>query len=444
MIPPSGAPGNPGGHRNQRISDWLESGLVELTGTAEGAPVVPPGHAATRARRLTAWIAAATSATRSPVLLDGARLLGERAALMRLTRHGRSTPGGGGRLLRTADGWAAISCARPDDAALLGALMGVRLGERQNGAPWPELEAWAAGVPSAEVDSGCTLLGIAGGAAADHRTAEPLEGLAAAARVDLASLQPRTVEGAVVVDFSALWAGPLCAHLLELAGARVIKVETNTRPDGARGGHRGFYDLLHAGQESVCVSPETDSGRHLLASLVERADIVIESSRPRALARFGLDAQTAAGRGTAWISITARGRGVDRVGFGDDVAACAGLLAHDSSGSPVFTGDAVADPLTGLTAAVHALSTQAVGQVTDLPMYDVVRSTLLDPAAAAVPILRHGAGWAAQLDGRAVPVEAPAAVPRPGRRGPAPRSGQDNAEIAQWLGCAAAPSPGAP
>jgi len=37
-----------------------------------------------------------------------------------------------------------------------------------------------------------------------------------------------SIEGLVVVDLSALWAGPLCANVLGLAGARVIKVESRT------------------------------------------------------------------------------------------------------------------------------------------------------------------------------------------------------------------------
>ncbi|MEZ0077142.1 CoA transferase [Planotetraspora sp. GP83] len=36
-------------------------------------------------------------------------------------------------------------------------------------------------------------------------------------------LVPRPLKGLLVVDFSALWAGPLCAHLLGLAGARIVK-----------------------------------------------------------------------------------------------------------------------------------------------------------------------------------------------------------------------------
>ena len=39
-----------------------------------------------------------------------------------------------------------------------------------------------------------------------------------------------------VVDLSALWAGPLASHLLWLAGAEVIKVESRTRPDAMREG----------------------------------------------------------------------------------------------------------------------------------------------------------------------------------------------------------------
>ena len=156
-------------------------------------------------------------------------------------------------------------------------------------------------------------------------------------------LHPRPVEGLLVVDFSALWAGPLCAHLLGLAGARVVKVETPDRPDGARRGNPDFYRLLHGGHESVVLDPTTTGGRRALALLVGAADIVIEASRPRALTRFGLDAGAAVASGTTWVSITAAGRSANRVGFGDDLAA-AGLVAYDSDDVPLFVGDALAEP----------------------------------------------------------------------------------------------------
>jgi hypothetical protein len=77
------------------------------------------------------------------------------------------------------------------------------------------------------------------------------------------------------------------------------------------------------------------------------------------------------------VSITAAGRASQRVGFGDDVAASAGLLAWDDSGRPVFCGDAIADPLTGITAAALAMS-DGPGTLWDVSMTDVVAATLTD------------------------------------------------------------------
>ncbi len=161
-----------------------------------------------------------------------------------------------------------------------------------------------------------------------------------------------------------------------------------------------------------------------MAALVRAADIVIESSRPRALARFGLDAEAAAAAGTTWVSITAYGRASDRVGFGDDVAAGAGLVARDADGLPVFVGDAIADPLTGLTAAAAAACAPADGALLDIAMSHVVAATLdpaspdpasPDPASDAKHSLaarREGDGWVVEGAGGAVPVAPPRRVSR--------------------------------
>jgi hypothetical protein len=247
-------------------------------------------------------------------------------------------------------------------------------------------------------------------------------------------LVPRSAEGLLVVDFSALWAGPLCGHLLALAGARVVKVETPSRPDGARRGHADFYRLLHGGQQSVVVDPDTSSGRRALAALVAAADIVIEASRPRALAGFGLDAHAAVAAGTTWISITAAGRDSGRIGFGDDVAASAGLVAWDGDGAPVFCGDAVADPLTGITAAARALTAPVDGSgfLHDIAMSEVVAATLDGSRSPAAAVRRRGSGWWVESESEWVPVSAPR------RRVPnseAPGIGADTAEVLRGLGC---------
>jgi crotonobetainyl-CoA:carnitine CoA-transferase CaiB-like acyl-CoA transferase len=238
----------------------------------------------------------------------------------------------------------------------------------------------------------------------------------------------------LVVDFSALWAGPLCAHLLGSAGARVVKVETPTRPDGARRGNPDFYRLLHAGHRSVVLDPTTPDGRRALTRLVDAADIVIEASRPRALAGFGLSAAAAVEDGTVWVSITAHGRSSDQVGFGDDIAATSGLVARDAHGTPLFCGDALADPLTGLVAAELAMTapTGGSGMLFDVSMSAVVSATLhgavTGPSTAA---RRTAAGWVVDSEDGPRPVALPRRRPA---LGPAPTFGQHTHEVARELG----------
>jgi CoA-transferase family III len=433
-------------------ADWARSGVVALTGHRDGPPLVPPGDAATLAGAISTRLAAATAGSPHPVQLDGAALLAERAAFTGHRRRGRISAGGATRLLPTSDGWAAVSCARPDDPVLLAALVGAELPDD----PWPGVAAWLRTHTGAELADRAGLLGLAAApvdpatppptstgraapAAPTGRTTPPVSQTHSPAdrttppptptdptmpvgRTTPPALgQPRSPAGLLVVDFSALWAGPLCAQLLGLAGARVVKVETPQRLDGARHGNRGFYNLLHAGHRAVLIDPTTTVGRAALAALVAAADIVIESSRPRALAGFGLDAAEAVEQGTTWVSITAAGRGSTRVGFGDDVAAGAGLVACDEDGQPVFCGDALADPLTGLVAAELAMSASPGGVLLDVSMAGVVAATLTghpSPTAAGRTSLaarRAGSGWVVDTASRPVPVEAPRGRTAPGR-----------------------------
>lgn len=409
---------SPSERRHNPIVDWAESGVVALTGHRDGPCLVPPGDAASWARRMAAWIAAVAQSAGRQISIDGAHVLTERAAMNDARRNGRISVGGASRLLRTADGWAVVSCARPDDPALLGALIGAALDVDD---PWPAVTAWLHDHPGGELAERAELLGVAAGPVVRRKPMSRLEPRA-----------PRSVDGLLVVDFSALWAGPLCAHLLGLAGARVVKVETPGRLDGARRGNAGFYSLLHSGHESVVLDPSEPNQRAALIALVASADIVIEASRPRALASFGLDAEAAVARGTTWVSITAAGRSCDRIGFGDDIAAAAGLVAHDDTGEPVFVGDAIADPLTGLTAAALAMSTSSSGDeggaLWDISMTDVVAATL---ARDPVPATRFEAGrWFVGSEGDAMPVSEPR-VRRP--LGRAAEPGVDTADVLRSL-----------
>jgi crotonobetainyl-CoA:carnitine CoA-transferase CaiB-like acyl-CoA transferase len=227
--------------------------------------------------------------------------------------------------------------------------------------------------------------------------------------------------GLVVVDLSALWAGPLCGDLLARSGASVVKVESTQRPDGARRGSRAFFDLLNGRKRSVALDLPSRGGIRVLRELVRKADVVIEASRPRALAQFGLDGPDVVREGgpKVWISITGYGRSGDeanRVAFGDDAAAAGGLVTWNGA-DPLFCSDAVADPLTGLVAASACVSALRSGE-----------RWFLDVSMAAV---------CAALGGPTLPAPAGLTVAAPQARpvdARAPELGADTVSVLAELG----------
>lgn len=434
------------------------SGLLALTGPPDGPPVVPPSGLVATLIGLTDAIRMATAAAGNAVALSWAEVVAGRAALLGLSRQGSVSANGTCRLLPTADGWAALSLARPDDRDAVAALV----------APWPgrgrpdgpgggpdgdgaEEEAWArvAGAavraPTADLVARARLLGLA--AAGLPREAAPATGEAARAsggppreaalarrlpwrRVALGTpAPPRPLAGLQVVDCSALWAGPLTAAVLAGAGATVVKVEAADRPDGARA-HPAVYRWLHPpDQPEVTVDLGSDRGRDRLRALLASADVVIESARPRALAQLGAGPhQVPARPGRVWLGISGHGRrapGRHWVAFGDDAAVAGGLVAWAAPGEPVFVGDAVADPLTGLWGALAVLRALAVGGgcLLDLSMADGAAAVMGAPAGGAPPAFGGDeawsgwtgppatpvpGGWAVTVDGDPVPVAPPA------------------------------------
>jgi crotonobetainyl-CoA:carnitine CoA-transferase CaiB-like acyl-CoA transferase len=200
-----------------------------------------------------------------------------------------------------------------------------------------------------------------------------------------------------VIDLSSLWAGPLCGHLLQTLGARVIKVESSQRPDGARFGAENFFDLLNANKDCVALNLSSEDDRELLRQLLLRADIVIEASRPRAMRQMNIVAEDIIAQNPAltWVSITGYGREEPQgnwIAFGDDAGVAAGLsqLLFDATGEALFCGDAIADPLTGMHAALAAWAgyLRGGGELIELSLRDVVAHCIrfereIDPASAS-------------------------------------------------------------
>jgi crotonobetainyl-CoA:carnitine CoA-transferase CaiB-like acyl-CoA transferase len=163
-----------------------------------------------------------------------------------------------------------------------------------------------------------------------------------------------------------------------------------------------------------------DSCRERLLRLLQRADVVVESSRPRALEQLGVDAESLVKTipGLTWVSITGYGRrepGAGWVAFGDDAGVAAGLAAASGGreGPPLFCGDAIADPLTGLHAALAALACWdgGGGYLLDFALHDVVAHILALGSPPPASVRRFGPGWEVAVDGQRSPVSPPRARP---------------------------------
>lgn len=341
--------------------DWAISGGLALTGYRDGPPLGVRGHPAAAMRAAMAWLSSFGPSCKLP----GVELLGERAAIVGLTRNAPASCGGAMRLLSCARGHVAISLARPSDHELIPAIVEGDVAEDS----WTALRRWTLERSATEAASRCQLLGVP--AAPIDPTAE--EAPRAWLKTERGGRRRSGRGQPVVVDLTSLWAGPLCGRLLGLLGARVTKVESFQRPDGARAGHPEFFARMNAGSEHVSLDFSTVEGRDRLRQLVEDADVVLEASRPRALRHLGLDADELVAAGKTWLSITARGRSSDWVGFGDDIAAGAGLLADTVEVLPA--GDALADPLAGVHSAVAVAAAWGTdrGWLLDLSMHETAR-----------------------------------------------------------------------
>jgi hypothetical protein len=372
---------------------------------AHHVPRPPLSGSAERAlRRLErASGAAALRSLRADVLLM------ERARLLGLTFIDRTAPGGASRLLETADGELAVNLPRDSDWELLPAWLE---GDAAEPLGWSVLAAAVRHKPTNVLVERARLLGLAVAPVVEPTAAPPTFLRCMGAPLpDAVSAAANPSRPPRVVDLSSLWAGPLCSHLLQLCGAEVIKVESRERPDGAREGNRDFFDLLNQSKRSVALDFRTSDGRAMLRRLIESADIVIEASRPRALAQLGIDAEAVLHRRPAltWISLTGYGRDEPQgnwIAFGDDAGVAAGLTAamRTATGAAQFAGDAIADPLTGIHAALFAwLSWQSGGgRLVALALADVAAASLAEEAAAGGwdTVHRDFAGWWAAVRGR--------------------------------------------
>ena len=111
------------------------------------------------------------------------------------------------------------------------------------------------------------------------------------------------LRGLRVLELTWFIAGPLVGRWLADQGADVVKVETPTRVDPARGvppfpaevppqartvEMSGWFNSYNAGVRSVALDLATDSGLEMLRGLIAESDVFLENFTPGTVERWGL------------------------------------------------------------------------------------------------------------------------------------------------------------
>jgi crotonobetainyl-CoA:carnitine CoA-transferase CaiB-like acyl-CoA transferase len=154
---------------------WAASGAMWLTGRPDGPPQWPTGDVVGALRGTAALLVDLARAVGvDPGPIDIGTLLAGRAAARGGARQGAISVGGRSRILRTADGWLAVTLSRPDDLELLPAL-GVPLASEPraavevlrdgsgmgfSGEDWDRLDAFTRVRRGGELMEAAQLLGL--------------------------------------------------------------------------------------------------------------------------------------------------------------------------------------------------------------------------------------------------------------------------------------------
>lgn len=408
--------------------EWAASGAMALTGPADGAPRFAAGPLASAARGAALAFEVLAGAGSRPAL-DGPGLLGERAAIFGLSRQGSRSAGGSARLLPARDGTLALNLPREDDWHLVpawledeavvmrGATTSTSAGERAD--DWQRIARQIATRAVAPLVERGRLIGLALAPAPRGPRAEATTEPAFFA-LHAESQAPPRAEGRAIrlLDLSTLWAGPLATSLLADLGIDVLKIESPNRPDGARNGPKAFFDLMNGNKHGAALDLRDAHDRALFERLLDSADVVVESARPRALSQLGYDAHAWVSEqpGRLWTSITGYGRSQAGVAFGDDAAIAAGLAwsPRPDETDPCFCADAIADPLAGLHVAVFVLAhlQTGCGGLLDVSLAEIARrAACATHSGVTLPIERENERFFVLDGAHRQPVESPRSRP---------------------------------
>lgn len=171
-----------------------------------------------------------------------------------------------------------------------------------------------------------------------------------------------------MIDLTRVLSGPFCTMLLADLGADVIKVES---PDGdptraigtIRDGLSWYFAAFNRNKRSIVLDLKHEKDKHVLARLIERADVLVENFRPGVLDAMGFPPHRLTALNPRLITCSINGFGSigpyrDRPAFDFIAQALSGFMATngEEGGPPVRTAAPISDLAAGLYAALGILA----------------------------------------------------------------------------------------
>lgn len=213
----------------------------------------------------------------------------------------------------------------------------------------------------------------------------------------------RDLDGLLVITVEHAVAAPYASGRLADAGARVIKVE---RPEGdfARGydtfvnGGSAYFVWLNRGKESVCLNLKDESDKRILASMIAKADVLIQNLGPGVMERLGFDPRQLRQTYPGLIICSISGYGSegayrDQKAYDLLIQAESGLCAiNGTPEGPARVGVSVCDIAAGMTAfqailqALIARGKTGEGRIVEVSLYGAMADWM------NVPYLQHRYG----------------------------------------------------
>ena len=125
------------------------------------------------------------------------------------------------------------------------------------------------------------------------------------------------LERIVVLDLTRMLPGPYCSMILSDLGATVIKVEDPYYPYGhpppffQKGRYResAFNFILNRNKQSITLNLKKEKARDIFYQLVKRADVVLDTFRPKITSKLKIDYNTLASINPSIICCSLTGYG---------------------------------------------------------------------------------------------------------------------------------------